>query len=345
MNEHIQKSAMPAAIGAQLKKVRLEKGISLEDAHKKTKIHLDILRAIEEENFVNINLIYLKGFIKIYCGFLGEDPAAYLSALKEGPREFSKPKILFEEKKAESVKSKAQVQAQAQTQPQPVFRRPEPARAEPAAAVPLSPAPREQIVSRTANRSQREPTRRQRQESSPERAVERKLFLFKIMIGAALVISAAAILFGLVSLVRFTVSRISRRPAASAVRRETARQPAVRKEAVKAAPKKTAAAPTKAAPAAQAQAKGAESKLTVGINALEDCWVQAKVDGKVVFQGIVKRGRFELWEAQDKLELALGNAGAVRVEVNGAVQPPLGKRGEVLRGIVFNRGGGYKIGK
>jgi|GEM_PF-279957 len=63
--------------GARLKQVRLEKGCSLEEAHKKTKIHMHIIQAIEEDSVANISPVYLKGFIKIYCAFLGVDPGEY----------------------------------------------------------------------------------------------------------------------------------------------------------------------------------------------------------------------------------------------------------------------------
>jgi len=69
--------------GARLKKIRLEKGLTLEDAHKKTKIHLNILKAIEEDELAGINPIYLKGFLKIYCVFLGEDPKDYAGGYQQ----------------------------------------------------------------------------------------------------------------------------------------------------------------------------------------------------------------------------------------------------------------------
>lgn len=69
--------------GARLKKIRLEKGVSLEEAHKKTKVHLNILKAIEEDSLVNLSPIYTKGFLKIYCKFLGVNPADFIKDYKE----------------------------------------------------------------------------------------------------------------------------------------------------------------------------------------------------------------------------------------------------------------------
>ncbi|MFA4989606.1 MAG: helix-turn-helix domain-containing protein [Candidatus Omnitrophota bacterium] len=61
-------------LGARLKKIRQEKGLSLEEVRKKTKIHLNILKAIEGDSLTNLSPVYLKGFLKIYCNFLGLDP-------------------------------------------------------------------------------------------------------------------------------------------------------------------------------------------------------------------------------------------------------------------------------
>jgi cytoskeletal protein RodZ len=70
-------------IGERLKKIRQEKGLTLEDLHKKTKVHINILKAIEGETLTNLSPIYLKGFIKIYCKALNIDPKDYLPDYKE----------------------------------------------------------------------------------------------------------------------------------------------------------------------------------------------------------------------------------------------------------------------
>src|SRR4030042_228331 len=69
--------------GGTLKKIRLEKGLSLEEVHKKTKLHLNILRAIEEDSLLDFNPVYVKGFLKIYCNFLGVDCQDYIPGYKE----------------------------------------------------------------------------------------------------------------------------------------------------------------------------------------------------------------------------------------------------------------------
>jgi hypothetical protein len=93
-----------------------------------------------------------------------------------------------------------------------------------------------------------------------------------------------------------------------------------------------------------AQSKENEFGIRISINAIDDCWIQLKVDGKTVFQNILKKGRFESWQAKEKIELSLGSAGAVQLEVNGKLIPPLGRRGQVLKNIVITKDG-LKVGK
>ena len=74
---------MTESSAAKIKKARLDKGITLEEAQKKTKIQLNILRAIEGEGLTNLSPIYLRSFLKIYCKFLGLDPAEHIPQYRE----------------------------------------------------------------------------------------------------------------------------------------------------------------------------------------------------------------------------------------------------------------------
>ncbi|PIQ90849.1 MAG: hypothetical protein COV71_02605 [Candidatus Omnitrophica bacterium CG11_big_fil_rev_8_21_14_0_20_41_12] len=69
------------AVGSKLKKIRQERGLTLEDMQKKTKVHPNVLRAIEGDSISDLSPIYLKGFIKIYCTALGLDPKEYTGPL------------------------------------------------------------------------------------------------------------------------------------------------------------------------------------------------------------------------------------------------------------------------
>jgi hypothetical protein len=85
--------------------------------------------------------------------------------------------------------------------------------------------------------------------------------------------------------------------------------------------------------------KEVASKIRLGIRTKADCWVSLKVDGRLVNQGILKKGRFESWQAEDKIELSLGNAGVVDLEVNGKLISNLGRKGRPLKNILITKEG------
>jgi hypothetical protein len=85
------------------------------------------------------------------------------------------------------------------------------------------------------------------------------------------------------------------------------------------------------------------SGFLLGILAKDKCWISLKVDGRLVFHGMLAKGRFESWKAKDKIELSLGDAAAVELQVNDQRFPKLGRRGQSLRALINKDG--LKIGK
>ncbi|WP_406678481.1 helix-turn-helix domain-containing protein [Moorella sp. ACPs] len=74
------------------------------------------------------------------------------------------------------------------------------------------------------------------------------------------------------------------------------------------------------------QVQGVEVK----VRASGDCWMGAEVDGKKDFAGILKAGESRVLQGKEKITVTLGSAGAVEVTINGQVQPPLGRVGDVV---------------
>ena len=60
-----------------------------------------------------------------------------------------------------------------------------------------------------------------------------------------------------------------------------------------------------------------------------DSWLQVRVDGKVEYEGILQEGSQQSWDAQEKLIIRAGNAGAVKLSVNNKPLEVLGELGEV----------------
>ncbi|SHE42475.1 helix-turn-helix domain-containing protein [Desulforamulus putei] len=66
-------------------------------------------------------------------------------------------------------------------------------------------------------------------------------------------------------------------------------------------------------------------------------WMQIVADGKTVFSGMVNPGETKDFQADEKIYLHVGNAGAVEVNVNGKDLGRLGEPGKVRR-QTFNAG-------
>lgn len=61
----------------------------------------------------------------------------------------------------------------------------------------------------------------------------------------------------------------------------------------------------------------------------DDCWIEVKADGKVVYEGTLKKGDSMDWKGQENVTVRAGNAGAVEFTVNGKDLGKAGKEGQV----------------
>jgi transcriptional regulator with XRE-family HTH domain len=65
---------LPNSLGGKLRKAREDKGISIEEARKATKIHPNVIEAIEGDKLEQVlGKTYVKAFIKTYAAYLGFD--------------------------------------------------------------------------------------------------------------------------------------------------------------------------------------------------------------------------------------------------------------------------------
>jgi len=262
--------------GAKLKRIRLEKGLSLEEVHKKTKIHLDILKSIEEDSLVNFSPVYIKGFLKIYGNFLGVDISEFVFV----PR-------------ADTIVKKA---------------------------------PQEKLGAFSLFKLH----------SFNLSAIKPKINI-KIM---SLVILGLVLLIGIFYLGKGISSlRASRAQAAKRsvllTEKKVDKKTTVLKTQIK--------LPLKAKPKNQDIKNPAKKIFTSGvrltIHAKEDCWVQLKADGKLIGRNVLKKGKTETWQAKEKIEFSLNNAGAVDLEVNNKSIPSLGRRNQAIKNALVNKEG------
>ena len=63
----------------------------------------------------------------------------------------------------------------------------------------------------------------------------------------------------------------------------------------------------------------------------QDSWTEVTADGAPVFSGLIRRGSRHQFAAREGFRLTLGNAGGVRITVDGHAMEPLGSAGQVVR--------------
>jgi cytoskeletal protein RodZ len=69
----------------------------------------------------------------------------------------------------------------------------------------------------------------------------------------------------------------------------------------------------------------------------DDCWLRVKCDGKLIAEVTLAKNSQEKWEAKEKIELHVGNAGFLKLDLNGR---PLGSPGQgVIKNILITREG------
>lgn len=272
-------------VGARLKNVRLEKGLTLDDVHKNTKINLSILRAIEEDNIIGFSPVYIKGFIKIYCRFLGVEPRDFIPDYKDHSGE---------------------------------------ARIAPQESPLLKNAAKPALLKRLVVFKSR---------------FFKLAYLFRAKI--AVFVALFVVAFTLFKLGKIISSKRGAVKEKSAPVAQVADEPVSRKAAQ--SPQKTkskVSQPGKgSAKTAPDQKSSVSSGVRLTVRAKENCWLTIRADGKVVFQRILEKGRSEVWQAKEKIELSAGNAAAVELEVNGQMFSSLGRRGQALKNVIITKEG------
>jgi cytoskeletal protein RodZ len=240
------------SIGERLKKARQAKKITLEDAYSKTKIHTNILQALEENRFQEYSPVYIKGFLKIYAKFLGLDTEAILQELRDSS----------------------------------ALKKPEP---------------------------------------SVKEVPKKKIYLYwpRFKLNPVLIKNTLIALVIIVLIFSFV----------SCLKRIKAKAPKISEEPES----------QEIIPSAVVETKKAKfAKLS--IRAKDKCWLQVKLDGKLFYRGTFTKGMSDTWQANEKIELSVGNAAAVELEINGRLISSLGRKGQAVKEILITRDG-FSIGK
>jgi cytoskeletal protein RodZ len=77
--------------------------------------------------------------------------------------------------------------------------------------------------------------------------------------------------------------------------------------------------------------------LVIGLTARQQCWVSVTADGNKVIDRVLAAGETQTVTARGEVVLSVGNAGGLAFTINGKPGIPLGRDGEVRRGVVITR--------
>ena len=124
-----------------------------------------------------------------------------------------------------------------------------------------------------------------------------------IALGAMITLASALLIFFSISLVNIIKNKIASLP---------------KKESILDLPKQSRSSrtPAKEAPAAE---------VSVSLRIKRDCFVRVKLDGNLVFEGVLRKGVVESWEAKKEIEFKISDASSVDLEVGGQLYAPLSK--------------------
>ncbi len=76
-----------------------------------------------------------------------------------------------------------------------------------------------------------------------------------------------------------------------------------------------------------------DGPLMLELEALEITWVVVRSDDREPHEALLQPGERALWRAHERFLLTLGNAGGVKVTLNGQPRGPFGKPGTVIRDL------------
>jgi len=303
-------------VGEFFRQVRETKGLTLDDVASKTRIHPEFLRALEDGNYAKLpDEVFAKGFVRSYARSLGLDEEDAMRRFTESAGGFYHKQSELEQLRVKQVADERQRQANRKV----VF-----AAAAVAALALILLLNREQSTMSTrrpaADADQPAAT------AAPEKsapASTRASSERKPSEGAA----------------RRGPDRTEGAPASGGDVKAQDRTPDLGVPAAN-VPSTLPLPMGSSAPLAGLPGQGESSHaapLVLDLEALELSWVVIQIDGTSPHEVLLRPGDRVQWKASDRFTLTLGNAGGVRVELNGKQQGPFGPRGKVARDIVLKR--------
>lgn len=290
---------MIETLGSRLKDKRKELNLTIEEVVEKTKLHPGMIREIEEGNLDKINPTYLKGFIRIYASFLGVDIG---NALSEVSGLTTQKNNIVKRRKPQITPASSQKFTPTTLQKE--------------KAVPIIPEGTNVDIA----------AKRKTDKVLPVKV--RKVTLpaqFKKVIGFSLLV--IIILCGVTLLGKFAVNKVG----VLVKDRKAARE---RKEVI---PDKVNL--PKAVNTPKVTHEVVPQDIDVALTVKKNCFLRVKVDGKLLFEGILRKGAVETWKGRKEIEFKMSDGSAVYLEVNGKPIPSLTSMNKPVKSLKITPSG------
>jgi cytoskeletal protein RodZ len=309
----------PLADGLSIKRTREAKGLTLEMVHESTKIPMDSLRAIEEGYTVRtLSPFYYRGFVKIYCQYLGISIETVLSKTAAP---------LTKKKKDSAPRIQTSKEAPARFQ-----------------------KPDKSFIVDDFNFSRWAKdffTPRRKQQIIAIAGLLLALFLFiKFITFVGSWISERSKNRRLTranEVIKPVESKKKKQDASDKGKTESTRKNEIVSDAnaVEEIPvvvtQESSQEAEAAQPASNDMVREKDIKLTV--RAKKNSWLRVKTDGQTVFQSTLKQGTVETWNANENIEISGKNLNQLEVELNGKMVGTLGRDNNQANTVMINKKG------
>ena len=77
--------------------------------------------------------------------------------------------------------------------------------------------------------------------------------------------------------------------------------------------------------------------LRLDIEVTEECWLSINSDGRPAVRRLLEPGEIRSFGASEQFVIVIGNAGGVRLKINGKLAKPLGKSGDVVKVLINDK--------
>ena len=311
------------SLGTFFQEAREAQGLTLEQVAASTRIQESYLQALEEERFHALpEKVFTKGFVRTYARTLGVDE-------EEALRRFSASAGSYYQKEEEEQQQVIQREEESRK-----------GKANRNAVIILTAViliglvfilPREQSLLPTSSPS---PSQQEKLESPTEPTVQPEDSTIEESnnseVNSSVVQEPAP-----------SSNREKAAPQVSAVSKPAATPPVVPKPDLKPkpvaqeeVPVATPAEPRKTMRSPFEPGRGEQDgPLMLELEALEITWVVVRSDDREPHEALLQPGERALWRAHERFLLTLGNAGGVKVTLNGEPRGPFGKPGTVIRDL------------